>query len=69
MTQMKRNWLKDRPLSRLMGSDRSRVCVQGNVVSLAGFKAAAQTSLDERQNASEAGVGKGKAIARRQKPD
>ena len=35
-------------------------------MSLAGFTAAAQTSLDERQNASDAGVGNGKGIARRE---
>ncbi|MDE2642199.1 MAG: hypothetical protein OSB55_05540 [Verrucomicrobiota bacterium] len=37
-------------------------------MSLAGFKAAAQPSLDERQNAPDAGDGKGNAIARRETP-
>jgi|TARA_B110000196_G_C20680634_1_gene446272 hypothetical protein len=45
---------------------RSRVFVWG--MSLAGFKAAAQPSLDERQNAPDAGDGKGNAIARRETP-
>ena len=50
-----------------MVAGRSRVFVWG--MSLAGFfKAAAQPSLDERQNAPDAGDGKGNAIARRETP-
>ena len=65
MTQMKRNWLKS---DTSLVDSWYRIAPESAFggMSLAGFTAAAQTSLDERQNASDAGVGNGKEISRRE---